>query len=125
MWGNGGDADMIPEPHFRVHYWEDKGEWGPYFQTMHSIHMAKTEIRWKDCPANDGSMIIPCAPLNRRYNASTNREYCSPLGGKVMNAWLSAHPIKSDLKEWDTNYTNTRRYRDWNYYNRSRSFLVA
>ena len=111
MWATGGDKDLVPSPHILPHIWsqEDASVNGNVVLGVHCIEMTKEVTPLEQCPSSElspnGQMVIPCIANNPNanitYNYPEEDNYCEPIEGDLMNAWLKNNPVKPDLAKND------------------------
>lgn len=82
MWGEGADADAVPEVTLQRHTWRDHGD--DYL--MFALHTQRDDIAYNFCPARP-SMVIPCAPLGPDTEQD-NETWCRPRRGPIVDPWV-------------------------------------
>jgi serine/threonine protein kinase len=83
VWGDGGEADTLPEVTLQRHAWlDDEGA----SNLMFALHTTEFEVAYTQCPLTP-SMIIPCAS----YSLVNQTQFCTPEAGEVLAAWLTKY----------------------------------
>ncbi|OWZ02287.1 TKL protein kinase [Phytophthora megakarya] len=83
IWGDGGEADTLPEVTVQRHAYLDADE-EP--NLIFALHTTDYEVAYTQCPLTP-AMVIPCAP----YNLVNQSKFCTPEPGDVASAWLTKY----------------------------------